>query len=164
MLSPAEPGSKVRWPFDPPEGRRDSSGREHIAFPLPDGSHLHLILDRTDDSEGYAVTIPLDPDALGRIETCRRLLAALQGRAIPADSRMTTQQHQRQKNMLRAIDGHQAGASQRAIAEALLKTGNLPRDAWQSAETRFTMRRLISDARKLIAGGYRRLLRHRRHR
>lgn len=164
VLMGAAAAGDLALTVDLPEGRRDRDGVAHIAWPLSDGSRLHLAVHADGDHLGYVARIPLDPDSLGRIETLSRLLAALQGRAIPRDSRVTAQQHRRQKAMLRAIDGHGTGSSQRDIAAAILNAPDLPRDAWQSAETRFAVRRLLADARKLIAGGYRRLLKHRRHR
>lgn len=46
-------------------------------------------------------------------------LSALHGRAIPPDTRLTRQQRARLRRMLRAFDGHRAGATQQEIARVL---------------------------------------------
>lgn len=106
--------------------------------------------------------VPLGLDGFDRIEAVRRLLSSLHGRAVPADTRLTRQQRQRQRRMLQAIDGHRAGATQQEIAQVLLHIGRLNREEWQASSARHAIASLLRDARALIAGGYRKLLRHRR--
>jgi len=60
--------------------------------------------------------------------------------------------------MLRAWDGLQAGASQREIA-AVLFGARVVRDDWDAGFLRSRIQRLIREARKLVGGGYRMLLR-----
>jgi hypothetical protein len=86
----------------------------------------------------------------------------LHSRAIPPDTRLTPQQRARLRKMLQAIDGHRAGAPQQEIAQILFRIGHLDRDAWQASSARHGVKALLRDARAMIAGGYRKLLRHRR--
>ena len=63
--------------------------------------------------------------------------------------------------MLQAYDGRVAGASQREIAEVVFRLSRVSRDEWQSAPERFAIMALLRDARKMVEGGYRALLRSR---
>lgn len=62
---------------------------------------------------------------------------------------------------MRAFDGRRTGATQREIAEILFRIGPLDRDTWQASSARYAVMSLLREARAMIAGGYRRLLRHR---
>jgi len=64
--------------------------------------------------------------------------------------------------MLQAFDGHRAGAKQQEIAQVIFRIGRLSRDEWQASSARHAIKSLLRDARAMIAGGYRKLLRHRR--
>jgi hypothetical protein len=64
--------------------------------------------------------------------------------------------------MLQAFDGRRAGATQQEIAQVIFNIGSLDRDEWQASSARHAVKSLLRDARAMIAGGYRRLLRHRR--
>lgn len=132
-------------------------------FALGNGQHLQ-ILDCADGDSSAVAVIPLDLDGFDRIEAIRRFLAALHGRAIPPDTRLTRQQHARLRRMLQAFDGHRAGATQQEIAQVLMRIGKLDRDEWQASSARHAVKSLLRDARSMVAGGYRRLLRHRRPR
>ena len=115
--------------------------------------------------DGIAVAIvPLSLAGFDRIEAIQRFLSALHGRAIPPDTRLTRQQRARLRRMLRAFDGHRAGVTQQEIARVLLNTGRLERDEWQASSARHAIKALLRDARSMVAGGYRKLLRHRRPR
>lgn len=106
--------------------------------------------------------IPLDLDGFGRLEAVHRLLAALHGRAIPPDTRLTRQQRTRARRMLQAFDGVRDGATQQDIAQVLFRTGRVSRHEWQASASRHAVMGLLRDARAMIAGGYRKLLKHRR--
>ncbi|MFA6968609.1 DUF2285 domain-containing protein [Bosea sp. (in: a-proteobacteria)] len=109
-----------------------------------------------------AALVPLGIDGFDRIESIYRLLAALHGRMVPADTRLTHQQRMRARRMLQAFDGERDGATQQEIAQVLFSIGQLSRDDWQASSTRHAVKSLLRDARAMIAGGYRKLLRHRR--
>lgn len=145
------------------EHRRVTSETSHSLHPLGNGQHLHLVL-----SEGVsadtplAALVPLGSEGFDRVEAITRLLAALHGRTVPPDTRLTRQQRARARRMLQAFDGRRAGATQQEIAEVIFRTGKLTRDQWQAASARHAVIGLLTGAQALIAGGYRKLLRHRR--
>jgi len=149
----------------PPNWRLDFSvenaGAEfHV--PLGNGQKLQ-IFDGAIMGDAIAVAVvPLSLAGFDRIEAIQRFLSALHGRAIPPDTRLTRQQRARLRRMLRAFDGHRAGATQQEIARVLLNTGRLDRDEWQASSARHAIKALLRDARAMVAGGYRKLLRHRR--
>ena len=137
---------------------------EDYRLDIGNGQHLQ-ILDCTAGDDRIAVAIvPLGLDGFDRIEAVRRFLSALHGRAIPPDTRLTRQQRIRLRRMLRAFDGHRGGATQQEIAQVILKIGPLDRDEWQASSARHTIKALLRDAHSMVAGGYRKLLRHRRQR
>ncbi|KRE12656.1 hypothetical protein ASE66_19320 [Bosea sp. Root483D1] len=142
---------------------RSDGDANFVAYDLGGGQHLQLehVGDRQ-QTAAVAALVPLDRDGFARLESIHRLLAALFGRAVPADTRLTSQQRLRYRRMLQAIDGYRHGASQQEIARALLRTPPLGRDEWQASSARHAVKTLLRDARTLIAGGYRKLLRHRR--
>lgn len=109
-----------------------------------------------------AAVVPLDIDGFARLEAVHRLLAAMHRRTIPPDTRLTRQQRQRARRMLQAFDGSRDGATQQDIAQILFRTGPVTRDEWQASSSRFAIMALLKDARAMVAGGYRHLLRHRR--
>ncbi|KAB2765563.1 DUF2285 domain-containing protein [Brucella anthropi] len=150
-------------PIGRPHLRADDSDAD-FRFALGNGQYLQ-VLDCTDNDHTIAVAIvPLDLDGLDHIEALRRFLSALHGRAIPPDTRLTRQQRARFRRMLRAFDGYRAGATQQEIAQVILKTSPLDRDEWQASSARHVIKSLLRDARAMVAGGYRKLLRHRRPR
>ncbi|MFN8680225.1 DUF2285 domain-containing protein [Paracoccus sp. P2] len=151
----------------PPTWRLDFSVKNpgmEFRFPLGNGQHLQ-VLDGALKGDAIAVAVvPLSLAGFDRIEAVQRFLSALHGRAIPPDTRLTRQQRERLRRMLRAFDGHRAGTTQQEIARVLLNTGRLDRDEWQASSARHAIKALLRDARSMVAGGYRKLLRHRRPR
>lgn len=151
---------------DPPEPWRGNPpvGDDGIAyrFALGSGNHLQIIDAVVDGHTRPVAAIPLGIEGFDRIEAVYRLLSALHGRAIPPDTRLTRQQRVRQRRMLRAFDGYRAGATQQEIAEVIFGVDRFDRDDWQASEVRHKIKTLLRDAKAMIAGGYRNLLRHRR--
>lgn len=142
---------------------RVAPGAKHILHPLGDGQHVHLVVpEGTPADAPVAALVPLGCDGFDRIEAIMRLLASLHGRNPPPDTRLTNQQRARARRMLQAFDGRRAGATQKEIAEVLFQTGKLTRDEWQAASQRHAVMGLLKGAQAMIAGGYRKLLRHRR--
>jgi len=134
-----------------------------VAYDLGNGQRLQL--DHVGDKRQATVVaalVLLDHDGFARLESIHRLLAAVLGCAVRPDTRLTRQQRIRYRRMLQAIDGYRHGATQQEIAQALLRTPPLGRDDWQASSARHAIKALLRDARALIAGGYRKLLRHRR--
>ncbi|HRO01310.1 MAG TPA: DUF2285 domain-containing protein [Nitrobacter sp.] len=131
-------------------------------FSLGNGQHLQIIDCSAGGASVAVAFVPLDLDGFGRIEAIRRFLSAVHGRAIPPDTRLTRQQRARLRRMLRAFDGYRAGATQQEIAQVILNIDRLDRDEWQASSARHAIKALLRDASALVAGGYRKLLRHRR--
>ncbi len=134
-----------------------------LNFRLPIGADDALNVLKVDGgTESKLVAIvPLSIDGFGRLAALHRLLALLHARAIPPDTRMTEQQRARAAKMLRASDARAQGASQQDIARDLLHLARQDRHSWQDSSARFVVMALLRDARALISGGYRKLLRHR---
>lgn len=140
----------------------DSDGT-HALHNLSGGGRIQILRPSDEPSPGrWVAVVPLDLQGFDRIEAIQRLLASLHGRAIPPDTRLTRQQRARLARALRAFDGRRSGATQREIAEILFRTGSLDRDTWQASSARYAVMSLLREARAMIAGGYRHLLRHRR--
>lgn len=138
-------------------------GENVLLYDLGNGQRVQLVIEPTAmPSKPLAAIIPLDREGLDRLESLCRLLAALHGRAIPPDTRLTRQQRLRLRRMLQCFDGHRNGASQREIAQVVFHIARLDRQEWQDASARHAIKSLLRDARAMIAGGYRALLRHRR--
>ncbi len=144
-----------------PKGRASPIAK-HLRHRLPDGTYLHLVVPLKDRGRLVA-TVPLGPEGLDRIEAIQRLLADQhRRRSIPRDTRLTAQQKARLRRVLQASDAAFHGATQKQIAEVLFRTGRLDRDEWQVSSARFAVSSLLREGRDLIAGGYRKLLRHQR--
>lgn len=132
-------------------------------YELGNGERLQLLsLNGGFDPPASVALVPLGPDGFDRLEAIHRLLASLHGRAILPDTRLTRQQRARMRRMLQAYDGRRSGATLREIARVIFNTGPVSRDDWQNSSQRFGVMSLIRDANALMAGGYRKLLRHRR--
>jgi hypothetical protein len=138
---------------------QNANGVAYVSLDLGNGQHLQLIHDGIAPT---AAIVPLGVDGLDRLEAIHRLLAALHGRTIPPDTRLTRQQRARLRRMLQAFDGHRAGATGQEIAQVIFRVGALDRNEWQTSSARHAVKALVRDARTMIAGGYRKLLRHRR--
>lgn len=136
-----------------------ADGHTYVLFDLGNGERLQLVHDGVAPA---AAIIPLGLDGLDRLESIHRFLAALHGRAVPPDTRLTRQQRARLRRMLQAIDGYRAGATRQEIAQVIFRIGPIGRDEWQTSSVRYAVKTLIKDARAMIAGGYLKLLRHRR--
>lgn len=144
-----------------PKGRASPIGK-HLRHRLPDGTYLHLVAPLKHHGRLVA-TVPLGPEGLDRIEAIQRLLADQhRRRSIPRDTRLTAQQKARLRRVLQASDAAFDGATQKQIAEVLFRTRHLDRDEWQVSSARFAVSSLLREGRDLIAGGYRKLLRHQR--
>lgn len=142
--------------------RQGEDGR-HIVIADPAGDH-RLWLTDTGPGRRLAVLIPLDGDFRLRLDGALRLHRLLLGeRTGPPPRRivLTPLQRSRLILMLRAIDGHRAGASYREIATVLLDpaANTMPARDWKTSAPHSRVFRLVRDAFALINGGYRRLFR-----
>lgn len=110
-----------------------------------------------------AALVPIDADGFDRTDAIDRLLRALLGRSVPADRRLTSQQKRRQRHMLQATDGRLNGATYRDIAGVIFGVDRVASEPWKTSALRDATTGLVKDGLAMIAGGYRTLLRHRRH-
>ena len=131
----------------------------HAMVALRDGAQMQIL---AIGAEPIAAVVPLNREGFSRLDAVYRLLAAIHGRAVPPDTRITQQQRVRMRRMLRAFDGVRDGATQQDIAQTLFRTGRLDRDEWQASSARHAIKSMLRDARAMIAGDYRGLLGHRR--
>lgn len=143
--------------WDAPEGLHTI--RYFSSIPLS----AQLVLLRGADPRGaLAALIPLDDDTLGRLEALNRFWRASHGRRVPHDTRVTVQQRQRLRLMMRAVDGRKHRASYREIAIALFGRERVASEPWKTSPLRDTVIGLVQGGVAMIGGGYRQLLRHRR--
>ena len=134
-----------------------------LLYDLGNGQRIQLVHETAAPAgTPLAAIIPLNREGFDRLESVSRLLASLHGRAIPPDTRLTAQQRMRSRRMLQCFDGHRDGATQQEIAQVVFHTNPLDRHEWQESSARHSVKSLLRDARTMIAGGYRALLRHRR--
>ncbi|MEQ1516446.1 MAG: DUF2285 domain-containing protein [Usitatibacteraceae bacterium] len=124
-------------------------------------SHV-VVLQGAKTDEKLAALIPLDGDALGRIEALTRFCSAQQERAIPPDTRLTAQQRRRLRLMIQAIDGRANRATYREIAQTIYGASRVADMPWKTSPLRDSAIALVRDGMAMVGGGYRRLLRHRR--
>lgn len=112
-----------------------------------------------------AYSIPCDASCALRLAAASRLQRATRGDRIAADRAVlpTSNQHARYTGLLRIHDALEAGASSRDLAFGLVFPNHRPLagSIWKGSGERRHVLRLIADARRLIATGYRRLLLHR---
>jgi hypothetical protein len=108
------------------------------------------------DSAPLAAVIPLDEtEDLGAAASIRfhRHIT----RANPASRTNLAPQRQRRLILsLPAPDGRLAGATYRAIAEALFGLARVSAESWKTASLRDSTIRLVRYGTKLMTGGYRR--------
>jgi hypothetical protein len=136
-----------------PDGR-------HVVLADRDGAH-RLWLRGVPSGASMAALVPLDGDVLLRITGLLRLRRRLDGRPagpVPRAWTITARLRQRLVPMVRALDGHLAGASYREIAEVLYGPGAIG-DGWKTSSHRGQAIRLVKDGVINMEGGYRKLLR-----
>ena len=139
-----------------PDGR-------HVVLEDRDGAH-RLWLRGVRPGAPMAALIPLDDDVLLRVSGLLRLSRRLDRRPagpVPRAWAITARLRQRLVPMVRALDGHLAGASYREIAEALYAPGVIGH-GWKTSSRRGQTIRLVKDGVINMEGDYRKLLRGRR--
>jgi hypothetical protein len=162
--SPVETESTFRFLPDTWHGelasRRASDGLHLI---LIDGRDEHRIWMPDPPTEGtpLAAIIPLDETADLRTAASTRFHRHITRTGTAAGPHLTRQRQRRLTLSLRALDGRISGATYRTIAEALFGSGRAAAEPWKTASLRDNTIRLVRTGRKLMAGGYRDLLRGR---
>lgn len=140
----------------------DRSGREHVV--LSDGwRHIRLDVDsgslRTGNPVVLRYRIEGQASARAVMLPLQRFLHLCRHRTFARSLFLPDLRMPRWIALLRVHDAIAAGASQREIAEVLF--GKAAAKDWRGASEswRYRMRRLVGDARRMAAGGYRALLR-----
>lgn len=150
----------------PPDLDRDTarSSADGLSIIHGHGAGAVRLLLTGDVAPDHAVAalVPLGADGLDRIEAVTRLWRAFNNRPVPPDSRLTVQQRRRMRHMLQAVDGRMDGASYREIADTIYGAPRVAENPWKTSALRDSTIDLVKDGLALIAGGYRKLLRHRR--
>ncbi len=123
------------------------------------GEQFDVSLSGSKEGDALAAVIPLDEMTPDRLTALGRFWSAATGRAVPADPRITPQRLQRARQMLRAVDARETGATYRAIAHFLFPQHENDAPSWVGSAIRETTIRLARDGMKLVRGGYRALLR-----
>lgn len=123
--------------------------------------HLALISGARPDRP-LAVVVSLDPDAPLRLAAVSRLWRNLYAGASRAVDPLPLQKRRRMKQMLRAVDGRDCGATHRQIAEAIFGAARTAAEPWKTSALRDATMRLVRDGHLMIDGGYHSLLRPRR--
>lgn len=116
-----------------------------------------------------AYAVPLNADCLPRLAAVTRLAqAACRKRCSPlrglhSSANPTTYQSRRLIQLLAIHDAQAAGASPRDLAFGLVFRGHPPLAGalWKGSSERRHVLRLIAEARRLVASGYRQILLHR---
>lgn len=136
----------------------------YLVLADPTGDHRLWLPEPADIAGRLALHLPLDEYLPLRLASTRRLYNRLKGRSggpMPVVWCLTQAKRRRLILMLRALDGHLAGATYRNIATVLRDpdSAHLPARLWKTAATRARAIRLVADAVSLMQGGYRTLLR-----
>ncbi len=147
--------------LDPVTARLGDEGL-HIVHGAGSAAIHVLVVGDARPGQPLAALLPLDADAPDRLEALARLVHGLDRPPALPDTRLTTQRRRRLKHMLQAVDGRTAGATYREIAEVMYGRGRVASDPWKSSALRDATIRLVRDGNRMIDGGYRQLLRHRR--
>jgi hypothetical protein len=108
-----------------------------------------------------AVVIPLDAQFAARADAAVRLWRLATGQTLRRHPDLLTPQRRHRLILaLRALDGHQAGESYRAIAQGLFGANRVPNGSgWKTHDLRDRTIRLVRYGSGLMRGGYLKLLR-----
>ncbi|RIA37396.1 uncharacterized protein DUF2285 [Hephaestia caeni] len=150
------------YPLDPDELL--AAGIVHRGVASQDASiigpnALHRLWLDGYDTGTMAVTLPLDLVYDDRAAAAMRLWRTLKG-LKPGSEPMPLSDYARGQLILaiRLLDAEHSGATEREMAQAILKTSARDRRTWLATEHRSRLRRLLAKARALLAGGYFQLL------
>jgi hypothetical protein len=110
-----------------------------------------------------AAVIPLDQNFATRADSALRLWQAISERSVGRSPESLTPSRRRRLTLaLRALDGHLADKTYRAIAQGLFGERRVPSgSSWKTHDLRDRTIRLVRTGLHLMRGGYLKLLRHR---
>lgn len=110
------------------------------------------------DGQVYVSTMPLTPGLRGQVERFSAQAKALAGQALPtAHARAVARSTLLHLRAIQALDAVQAGASHRAIAQALFGSEAVAIRWREDGELRAQVRYLVRRAQAFMNGGYRAL-------
>ena len=141
--------------------RRNAHDGEHVMIKDGEINYQLWLIDPPSRAMPMVALVPLDATAPQRADAALRFwrfIAHGRPRTPPAPVRRS----ERLIAALRALDGRLAGASYRAIAEALFEPGRLATEPWKTASLRDTVIRLVRTGTATMRGDYRNLLGPRR--
>ncbi len=129
---------------------------EGLHVRLPEGLQLQYLGDAKPGGP-LLVMLAFDGDFGLRVRAVERFNRAVAGLAAPA-SRLTRAQRERLAKSLVALDGFLGGDSYRAIATMIFGREAVEREVWRISSVRAVTIRLVDAGRRLMAGGYLKLL------
>lgn len=164
VLTPAPRGSPAiifrpgAWPGAYVE--RDADDGRHAILDTPLGAHRLWMPQPIRAGDAVACVVPLGAGAAPGVSAILSFYRVLTGARLagppPADARL-----RRARLSLNALDGHDRGASYRALAERLFGVQRVAAEAWRTSSLRDATIRLVRHGQLLAGGRYRRLLGYR---
>lgn len=150
------------YPLDPAQlmdiaqYRRDIASQD-AGIVQPNATH-RLWLDGY-DAGTMVVSLPLDQAYVDRSATAMRLWRSIKG-LKPGPEPMALSDYARGQLILaiRVLDAAHSGATEREMAQVIFRASARNRRTWLATEHHSKLRRLLTKARALLAGGYFQLL------
>ena len=165
IIEAAEPARAIPLPSGSEPLVDIATGEERHIVAAHGTARLRLCVRLAPSRPFPTYAIPCDSACALRLAAASHLQRVMRGDRIAADRAAlpTTNQRARYTGLLRIHDALEAGASSRDLAFGLVLPNHRPLAGaiWKGSGERRHVLRLIADARRLIATGYRRLLLHR---
>uniref|UniRef100_E6VPU3 T6SS Transcription factor RovC-like DNA binding domain-containing protein n=1 Tax=Rhodopseudomonas palustris (strain DX-1) TaxID=652103 RepID=E6VPU3_RHOPX len=130
----------------------------YVHFSLGTSQFAAICLDGYPPVGPVAAVALIDPYFQDRVDAINRFRDAALRRGTILDKRITPHRQRQLIEMLRTIDGRQAGATYQEIAEAVFGAAPVNAITWKSSSLRDTVMRRSAAGLDLVSGGYRRLL------
>jgi len=147
--------SLTEWPED--IILRDADDGLHVLVRHENTSHQMRVIDPVAMPHPLIALIPIDTSTQQRAGAATCFSQAIRPkRPLKPNHRLL--RRRRLIAILRALDGHLAGQSYRAVAEALLGPRRVAADPWKTSPARDSVIRLTRSGLSIMGGGYRNLL------
>ncbi len=156
LAAPSTPSSRFDLWRVPGRKRLAPDDAGLILLAVMPALRLHALLaEGLAHGAAYACAVPLSPDLRGRLDHFHAQARALQARP-PAEgqARAASRSALVHLRALQALDGAQAGASQRDIAQTLFGAQAVALRWHADGELRAQVRHLLARAAGLMRGGY----------
>ena len=141
-----------------------SFGTDYHLVVAKGDARLRLCLHMSPAHSNDCLIIPHDNQLAARLRSAARYEKAMRGRRLGPDRTASPPAYRRARLvlLLSIHDGLEAGASVRDLAFGLVFARQQPSAGadWKSSDERRHTLRLIAEARKMVNGGYRKLLLH----